>query len=839
MRLIILLFTLPWWLYFPMAAGIFYIGDLAFDQQVDRQARYTEALALGIPELVDLSEYSATSHRNPAFEVNVNGWINTDYNYNLIQRTNGVKTSERHMYVLFGEGDGRDSRIVKAAMLLTPQEKDTFINRMDEFVSGSRNGDHTFRFNGFAYDTASMSSMANEALAEQGLTKGDEFFFLEPFLNGREAALAPVEDGPENTRRTARLLAALAFLYGIARKVLKSSPKRATASEPDPMEATRSYAPKAPGGANKAYDYDYAFAAKQRDVGLSQNVTPDSPLGRIAMRNAQAQAQAEPTAPERFEADTSSQFLSMRGEYVETRKRGGPPIRFLVLGVIACGLFLPAVKFLDLELGLDTAPTANTTQAPIVTEVANDPAPDGAPIVENVTNDPALAAAPDAVTPVESATADDPVVETSGAGAESIVDKVTGFFSPFLIFVIIAALFIMKARRDATAAQRKPAARAPLTFAPDPAEAEAQRKARAAAQPVQLHPHDAAAKRLVEESWTGFIRSAKRSAIAYGVIGGGGFGVSVLLASTGDEVFAGIVNMFSTVGLFLATPVVGIVLLVKYLKYRAAAKSVGTDIIEPSVGPARIPDAIPSIAASPEADFEPQTPVDEEVPSAKVGFGTRVARMLVLLAFLAITGLLVAHRFQFAEHPLVADRPFAFLFDGEALAAQFGITPLALYGGAIAAFVVLGLIFARLANAKATPRQSETARTSPIAALAIIAALGVFGFLGWEIMTANEIVPYPSVGGIAGALIGGAWGVRRFNARKAAQTEVTHTGPTAIPTTAKPATKVSDTLQGSRAWVRQTARTAPASARHVTVNPRKKMRADPFEKLAMEARGQL
>lgn len=839
MRLIILLFTLPWWLYFPLAGGIFYAGNLLFDQQTQIEAIHAEALTQGIPDPVDLGAYDETLNRNAANEVNVEGWINTEYNYSLVKRRNGIKTSERYMYLLFGLEDGPDTRAVKAAIVLSPAEKETFLNALDSFITGELHGDYTFQFNGFARDYDNMSGMVGDAIAEQGLTKDGDFFYLEPFLDGREAALTPVLNGPENTRSSVRLAALLAALYGIARRFLRSGPKPATATEPDPMEATRSYSPKAPGGANKAYDYDYAFAAKQRDVGLSQNVSPDSPLGRIAMRNAQAQAQAEPTSPERFEADTSSQFLSMRGEHVESRKRGGPPIRLLVLGVIACGLFLPAVKFLDLELGLNTTPSGGTTQTPIVTEVVNDPAPDGVPIVENVTNDPARAAAPEAATPVESTPAENPVAETSGAGAESIVDKVTGFFSPFLIFVIIAALFIVKARRDATAAQRKPAARAPLTFAPDPAEAEAERKARAAAQPSRLHPHDAAARRLVDESWTRFTRTAKRSAIAYGVIGGGGFGVSVLLAWTGDEVFAGIVNMFSTVGLFLATPVVGIVLLVKYLKYRAAAKSIGTDVIEPSVGPARIPDAIPSIAASPEAHVDPQTPLDDDAPSTQVGFGTRVARMLVLLAFFAITGLLVAHRFQFAEHPLVADRPFAFLFDGEALAAHFGITPLALYGGAIAAVVLLGLIFARLANAKTSPRKSEPARTSPIAALAIIAALGVFGFLGWEIMTANEIVPYPSVGGIAGALIGGAWGARRFNARKAAKAAVEHPGPTAIPTTAKPATKVSDTLQGSRAWVSQTARTAPATARHVTVNPRKKMRLDPFEKLAMEARGQL
>ena len=86
-----LLFRSPWWVFVVMAVGVAYFGETMHQTMLDKQAARTTALQSPPPEPLDLSVFTK-ENITPVGEVNVRGWINYDLNYNLIKRTNMVKT---------------------------------------------------------------------------------------------------------------------------------------------------------------------------------------------------------------------------------------------------------------------------------------------------------------------------------------------------------------------------------------------------------------------------------------------------------------------------------------------------------------------------------------------------------------------------------------------------------------------------------------------------------------------------------------------------------------------------------------------------------------------------
>lgn len=217
-RFLVLLLVLPYWAYFPIAAGIGYLAEEMYKSELQEQRERVQALEQGQPDLIDLSLFRKDAHIGPVNEVNIEGWINTDYNYNLTKSTNGVQTSERFMHLLFGQGDTVDSKVVRAALVLTEAEKEKFMDSFGSFSSGfSESGDHLlFKFNGFASGSDSFSSLVKDALKEKQLRFSPDFIYITPFFNGREAALAP-HGAPEEMRMNVWLFAAVVAFFGIVK----------------------------------------------------------------------------------------------------------------------------------------------------------------------------------------------------------------------------------------------------------------------------------------------------------------------------------------------------------------------------------------------------------------------------------------------------------------------------------------------------------------------------------------------------------------------------------------------------------------------------------------------
>lgn len=261
LRLLILL-ALPYWVYFPVAAGVGYLAEEMYKSELQKQHERVLALEQAPPALVNLSQFRRDTHISPVREVNVEGWINSDYNYNLTKSTNGKQTGKRFMHLLFGQGDTADSKVVRAALVLTAVEKERFMSDLDTFATGwSASDKHfTFGFNGFASASDGYASLVKDALKEQGLRASPDFVYISPFFNGREVALAP-QGAPEDIRKNVWLFAAAIALFGLMKFMFGRKTKKTRAQSE--MAANPSYTVPRSKGA------------------LADTIAADSPLGRL------------------------------------------------------------------------------------------------------------------------------------------------------------------------------------------------------------------------------------------------------------------------------------------------------------------------------------------------------------------------------------------------------------------------------------------------------------------------------------------------------------------------------------------------------------------------------
>lgn len=273
-RLFVLFFLLPWWAYIPASAGVLWLGERVYEQALETEAEKVAALEQGLPEAVDLGAFDRTNDRHAANEVNVYGWFDPELNYELVKRRNGVPTDTRYLYMMFGTADPKGAREVRAALMLTKKERERFIDTIDEYLVGlTDSGEFLYAFNGFGDTSATLGDMASDAFKEQGLAKSADFIFIEPFFEGREAALAP-HGVPEKSRQIGWLIAAAVALIGVVKRVMvvRARPNR---DEADALAAAQAPEPSAAGAPAAP-----AFT-------LPSGVSDDSPLGRLARKNAQ------------------------------------------------------------------------------------------------------------------------------------------------------------------------------------------------------------------------------------------------------------------------------------------------------------------------------------------------------------------------------------------------------------------------------------------------------------------------------------------------------------------------------------------------------------------------
>jgi hypothetical protein len=214
-RLFFLLLALPWPVMALIAAGLFWVAQDSHRSALENEAEKAQALLEPVPAPVALDQFTdADVHL--ADEVHVTAWINTDHNYELTKQRKGTDTVRR-MFVLFGPGDAADSKVARGIVMLPPDEVDAFVMHLMTNVADPMDPRLPFHLNGAVDQTPELSDMMRDAFEERGLTKAEDFVVLTPFLQGREAALAPDPDAPMRVATVFGVLGGVAALLALGK----------------------------------------------------------------------------------------------------------------------------------------------------------------------------------------------------------------------------------------------------------------------------------------------------------------------------------------------------------------------------------------------------------------------------------------------------------------------------------------------------------------------------------------------------------------------------------------------------------------------------------------------
>jgi hypothetical protein len=185
------------------------------------EADKAAALQAPMPDMVPLEAFDAARDVHLAQEVHVLGQINADYNYTLTEhhtRKGPDYDVVRRMFVLFGPDDAADAKVVRAVILLPEDQVEAFVGYTADNATGFTEAGFSFAINGAVDASPELDDMADDALAKEGLTKAPHFVFIDPWLEGRAAALAPTPDMPWSVAGMVSVPAVVFMVMAVWRK---------------------------------------------------------------------------------------------------------------------------------------------------------------------------------------------------------------------------------------------------------------------------------------------------------------------------------------------------------------------------------------------------------------------------------------------------------------------------------------------------------------------------------------------------------------------------------------------------------------------------------------------
>ncbi|MBX2856332.1 MAG: hypothetical protein KTR21_15175 [Rhodobacteraceae bacterium] len=204
-----------YWIGGPLiiAFGIF----MQFNE-ADKNQQRRQALAAGAPAMVDIGTFDETKHMGPANEVSIRGQLDLSINYTLTREGKyGAKTI-RWMAPLYDPAAVEPENPVRAIVLESdgkPEQDD-----LAAMMKGIANDRPIIEINGEESGPGRFRSMVREALEEQGLTLSPDAVFIDPFLEGREAALKPSQ-GDNSFSYGIMGVGLLVFGYGFLRQTAR------------------------------------------------------------------------------------------------------------------------------------------------------------------------------------------------------------------------------------------------------------------------------------------------------------------------------------------------------------------------------------------------------------------------------------------------------------------------------------------------------------------------------------------------------------------------------------------------------------------------------------------
>ncbi len=186
-----LFFRSPFWVHFALAAGIIWLGFGLYHLEVDRAAARAAMLQQEPPATIPITEFATDAPSNVPVELSVTAQLALDHNTRLVKKTKFITTSESLLYVLVDDAPGADISVAQAGIIIDPDDKDAFIAWITGNISSVGAAGPVVTVHGLR--TAESHALhAYDAMEDQGMTRASGFIFIEPFIAGREAALAAV-----------------------------------------------------------------------------------------------------------------------------------------------------------------------------------------------------------------------------------------------------------------------------------------------------------------------------------------------------------------------------------------------------------------------------------------------------------------------------------------------------------------------------------------------------------------------------------------------------------------------------------------------------------------------
>lgn len=254
MNLIVaLFFRSPFWVQFIAAAGLVWLGWTVQQQDAARAIARAELLQQAPPATISITAFSNDAPGNIPVELSVTAQVALDHNTRLIRKTNLVKTGEDLFYVLVDPAVGTDTNVAVAGIVIDPDQLDAFTEWMMANTTDFGAAGPIVTINGLRASESSASH-AYDAMKEQGMVKSPDFFFIEPFIAGRDATLAALPAGQMQLYWVFYGLAGILALIGVKKLQAGSKPKPAAAK---PTTAMPLMADKVPAGRGAgAYSLD-------------------------------------------------------------------------------------------------------------------------------------------------------------------------------------------------------------------------------------------------------------------------------------------------------------------------------------------------------------------------------------------------------------------------------------------------------------------------------------------------------------------------------------------------------------------------------------------------------
>lgn len=342
MRLIFFVVTGPFWVQLLAAAALAWFGLHTHEEATARRAALAELAAAQPPARREIQTYRIPDPRPEVEEVRFLAQIASEHSTRIVRKTNFIPTGESFLVLLFAPGDGPGTRVVQGAMLLDAAQADQFPTWGAASMTSLGRLGPVVEIGGLRRRPAHAGN-AETVMSERGLSKAENFSYIEPFFDGRPAGFAAAAR-PSLTDVVPFALAALLVLIAAA-KLLR--PRRrnagtaAASSVATPHVATARATPAA-AAVDTAFTTPAVTPAGRAPYDPIANLSRGKPIARGTAAPAIAKARNRAT-------DDAGPIRTGDGA-----RAGLPVVRLLLAGV---GVVLLAVTGAGMLTG-DTTPDA-------------------------------------------------------------------------------------------------------------------------------------------------------------------------------------------------------------------------------------------------------------------------------------------------------------------------------------------------------------------------------------------------------------------------------------------------------------------------------------------------